>query len=230
MKSKMHSKSLSMDTKQTKVNDVTPINPNRNIFVSEPFPIVRKPKLRPTFIKGINTVALKTIDFNEVRKLKEKNERIHLKKLNKIARGNDRYRKLTQAFSDKFELLTSTKFAFQKKRMYTIDRGNGEGPQTHMYDSDSKRLINIFKKLEEKTNKIDILGEMLMAMMEKWSQWDKCQANNLMGFLEKQCTTEDIGMYYMKARQKTGNDAKSTILNESVRLDNADKQRKLFAS
>ncbi len=189
--------------------------------------IVRVPKLRPTYLQGVKTLGFKTIDFLKVREKKVENEKKHLEQMEKMAKGNDFYRKMMKVFNMKYKQLTGRNFQFKKRRIVTVQDSEGNNKIKHIA-SDAKRLNVIFKQIESVSGNIKIVSSIIEDMMEKWSEWDKATNFNLIGFLAAQCG-EELGMYAMKAKKKTKVD-KTVILKEDKRVENVEKHRMLFAS
>jgi hypothetical protein len=213
------------------MNENTVQNPKRaktSVSLGELLKIVRVVKLRPTYLEGVSTLSLKTIDLSKIREKKLLNEKRDIEKLEKMARGNDSYRKMLKVFAEKYKDLTGSKFSFKKKRIITVQDDSGNN-SIKLIESDAKRLSAVFKQIQSKSDNNRITAIMLEEMMDKWADWDKASQFNLIGFLQKQASEDEIGTYFMKARKKTKVD-KSSALKEDKRVENVERHRQLFAS
>lgn len=189
--------------------------------------IVRVAKLRLTYLQGVSTLGLKTIDFSTVRKKKILNEKKHLEEMEKLAKGNEFYRNMMKIFNIKYKQLTGRNFQFKKRRIVTRQNLQGQNKVVHV-ESDAKRLSSIFKQIQSVSDNMKVISRIIEEMMEKWSDWDKADSFNLIGFLSSQCGDE-LGTYAMKAKKKSKVD-KTVVLKEDKRVENVEKHRMLFAS
>jgi hypothetical protein len=139
------------------------------------------------------------------------------KAISRICKKGEKYKILIESFTKTYKELAGVDYNFQEKR--TTRDGKQLG-------SDAFRLIKIFEYLQAKTGKHEIACGMIIGIIEAWSRWDKAHPLNLIGFIENQCRDEEIGKFYMKAKNVTKE--KKSLHNEDHRRGVVDKHRKLF--
>ena len=168
------------------------------------------------------------VDLGSVKNVqneKKNNEYSYLTKEEMVYKNEVR-NTLLSAFSVKYKLLLGEDPKFRKEYTKTVNI-NGEDKIIPV-DSDKKRLEKIFTKIMTKSKDTSLCSRILALIMVNWSEWDKAAPNNLIGFLEN-AVSKDIGIFLLRARNGVKKSAQSAVLDEGNRIQNVDKQRKLFA-
>lgn len=159
-------------------------------------------------------MALKKVNLKKIENKKKDNE----KKLKILTQHDDSYKLLVRSFLERFKHHFGSEYKFQDKRVTQAGK---------KLNSDFFRLAKIFDYLLAASKGSGLVAsEMLCLIMDNWSEWDKAHPLNLVGFIENQCSDDEIGKFLMKA--KKSNKDKKSLHNEDHRKITVEKHRRLF--
>lgn len=171
---------------------------------------------------------LKTIDFDSIKDIKKKNESEFVEKQNKVVLKNKQNRELLKTFSKMYKELTENEFKFYKARY--INYGESGKNSSKFIPSDIKRLNSVFNIIQGITKDLTISAHVICKMIKNWSEWDKAQSRNLIGFMERQCSEElEVMVMKLKKTLKGNEENKMSMMTKHKHKENIDKHREYFA-
>lgn len=197
----------------------------------DPTRIVRVAKCSINYLRGLPSInqmrqapVLRPVDINKIRSEKDAKKRETLKYLKKAARGSRENLALLNLFSETFKRYTGVEFQFKKGRVISYEvKGKRDD---RVYKSDGKRLIAVFEKIREANSNATVIGRVIVAMVDNWSNWDKATNFNIIGFMEAQANNE-LGALVMKSK-KSGGQGRNAVLSETRREEVTTTQRDYF--